>query len=79
MIDIIFFAELDLCVLPTRRRLLVLVNPNSGPGKAVQIFENSVKSMLEEADIIFQVLITGKLFLYLYVHVNVPIISLGRN
>ena len=40
-----------------------MINPHSGPGKAQQIFENSVKSMLDEADIVYKVLITGLYFM----------------
>ncbi|XP_062611044.1 sphingosine kinase 2-like isoform X2 [Saccostrea cucullata] len=46
------------CEAPLQRKILVLINPFSGPGKARQIFENGVSSMLEEADISFKMVIT---------------------
>ncbi|XP_061181666.1 sphingosine kinase 2-like isoform X2 [Saccostrea echinata] len=50
--------DLENCEAPLQRKILVLINPFSGPGKARQIFENGVSSMLEEADISFKMVIT---------------------
>ncbi|XP_061181665.1 sphingosine kinase 2-like isoform X1 [Saccostrea echinata] len=51
-------TDLENCEAPLQRKILVLINPFSGPGKARQIFENGVSSMLEEADISFKMVIT---------------------
>lgn len=53
--------DIESCEVPLPRKLLVLINPFSGPGKALQIFQNGVSHMLEEADISFKLVITGKL------------------
>lgn len=53
--------DIESCEVPLPRKLLVLINPFSGPGKALQIFQNGVSHMLEEADISFKLVVTGKL------------------
>ncbi|XP_052070628.1 sphingosine kinase 1-like [Mytilus californianus] len=50
--------EVEFCMLPPSPTVLVLINPHSGPGKAQQIFESTVKPMLDDADIDYKVLIT---------------------
>ncbi|XP_046352905.2 sphingosine kinase 2-like [Haliotis rufescens] len=50
--------DLDSCCPPAPGRLLVLINPHSGPGKALQIFNNEVKPMLEEAEIPYKMQVT---------------------
>lgn len=39
--------------LPSRRKLLILINPFSGSGKSVKLFQEQVEPMLNEADIEF--------------------------
>ncbi|XP_067672040.1 sphingosine kinase 1-like [Haliotis asinina] len=50
--------DLDSCCPPAPGRLLILINPHSGPGKALQIFSNEVKPMLEEAEIPYKMQVT---------------------
>ncbi|XP_046574182.1 LOW QUALITY PROTEIN: sphingosine kinase 1-like [Haliotis rubra] len=50
--------DLDSCCPPPPGRLLILINPHSGPGKGLQIFENEVKPMLEEAEIPYKMKVT---------------------
>lgn len=40
------------------RRLLVFVNPNSGPGAALKIFNTRVRSFLGEANISYDLVVT---------------------
>lgn len=42
------------------RRLLVLINPKSGKGQALALFNNHVQHMLEEADITYTLQVTGE-------------------
>ena len=42
------------------KKLLVLVNPNSGAGHAVQIFQKNVVPILGEADVPYEVLVTSR-------------------
>ncbi|XP_033736835.1 sphingosine kinase 1-like [Pecten maximus] len=51
-------AEVETCTLPESKRLLILINPHSGPGKAQQIFEKEVVPMLNEANADYEVKIT---------------------
>ncbi|XP_069124226.1 sphingosine kinase 1-like isoform X2 [Argopecten irradians] len=51
-------AEVQTCTLPESKRLLILINPHSGPGKAQQIFEKEVVPMLNEANADYEVKIT---------------------
>lgn len=44
---------------PKRRRCLVLVNPFGGAGKAVEIFQDKVAPMMAEANVAFNLVITG--------------------
>ncbi|XP_060076120.1 sphingosine kinase 1-like [Ylistrum balloti] len=50
--------EVETCTLPESKRLLILINPHSGPGKAQQIFEKEVAPMLNEANADYEVKIT---------------------
>ncbi|OWF53322.1 sphingosine kinase 1-like isoform X2 [Mizuhopecten yessoensis] len=50
--------EVETCTLPESKRLLILINPHSGPGKAQQIFEKEVAPMLNEANTDYEVKIT---------------------
>ena len=43
-----------------RRHLLVLVNPVSGQGKAVQEFQEQVRPLFELAEINFTAVVTGE-------------------
>ncbi|XP_078317345.1 sphingosine kinase 1-like isoform X1 [Crassostrea virginica] len=51
-------TDIESFELPLQRKLLVLINPFSGAGKALQIFQNGVSHMLEEADIFFKMVVT---------------------
>ncbi|KAK3728535.1 hypothetical protein QZH41_011620, partial [Actinostola sp. cb2023] len=44
--------------LPACRKFLVLVNPSSGPGKSLKIFQNHVAPMFREASIDYTLLVT---------------------
>lgn len=56
----VFISDIENCPVPPKPRFLVLVNPHSGPGKAMQIYERQVAPMLDEADIHVKVIQTGK-------------------
>ena len=43
-----------------KRKLLVLINPASGPGKSEKLFRNKVQPLFEVADIELDIVITGK-------------------
>ncbi|XP_060573427.1 sphingosine kinase 1-like isoform X2 [Ruditapes philippinarum] len=43
--------DVDNCPVPPKVKFLVLVNPHSGPGKAMQIYQKQVAPMLDEADV----------------------------
>ncbi len=47
-------------VLDRRRRILVLVNPKSGPGKAGKIFERVLGPTLRQADIPYDLVMTRR-------------------
>ena len=49
--------------LPKRKHHLVLLNPYSGRGKASQIFHQCVKPMFTEAEMDYELVVTGKLSL----------------
>ncbi|KAL5017876.1 hypothetical protein ScPMuIL_003598 [Solemya velum] len=51
-------TDAESCDLPELVKLLVLVNPHSGSGKAMEVFENDVKVMLKEADVQYKVIKT---------------------
>lgn len=44
---------------PTKK-LVVFVNPKSGDGKAVKMFENTVRPALEHANIPFELILTQR-------------------
>ncbi|CAL4121314.1 unnamed protein product, partial [Meganyctiphanes norvegica] len=46
--------------LVSQRKLLILINPNSGPGKAEQIYNKQVAPVLGEAEIPHQVVVTKR-------------------
>ena len=48
--------------LQPAKKLLVLVNPFSGPGKALQIFQERVVPMFAEAGLHFNMVVTGRTF-----------------
>ncbi|XP_078317346.1 sphingosine kinase 1-like isoform X2 [Crassostrea virginica] len=56
--SIVHKEDIESFELPLQRKLLVLINPFSGAGKALQIFQNGVSHMLEEADIFFKMVVT---------------------
>lgn len=45
---------------PANRQLLIFVNPRSGPGRALQIFQQRVVPVLAEADIHYQLIVTDR-------------------
>ncbi|XP_050390467.1 sphingosine kinase 2 [Patella vulgata] len=51
-------ADLESCVPPLRKKLLILVNPKSGPGRAVSIFKQEILPMITDADIPYKMIIT---------------------
>ncbi|KAL3875800.1 hypothetical protein ACJMK2_033716 [Sinanodonta woodiana] len=51
-------TAVDRCPVPPKKNLLVLINPHSGPGKAMQIFQNDVVPMLDEAEIKYDLIKT---------------------
>lgn len=59
---VILFPDIEKCPVPPKTKLLVLVNPYSGPGKAMQIYKTYVAPMLAEADIQVKLIQTGKFF-----------------
>ena len=58
----IFIADIDKCEPPPPRKIMVLINPHSGPGKAQEIFQSGVARMLEEADISYTMVVTGEAY-----------------
>ena len=44
---------------PAPRKMLVFINPCSGTGNARKIFNGKPKQILHEADILYEVVITG--------------------
>ncbi|XP_076056458.1 sphingosine kinase 1-like isoform X2 [Oratosquilla oratoria] len=45
---------------PLWKKLLVFINPNSGPGRAHKIFEEQVKPILEEAEVAYDAVVTER-------------------
>ena len=54
-----YFVDLSKAELPEERRILVLVNPASGAGKALSIFKENAAPLLSEAGINFNMVVTG--------------------
>lgn len=52
---------MERCKPPPWNQFLILINPHSGPGRALQIFKNDVEPMLCEAGIPFKLIVTGTL------------------
>lgn len=50
--------DVDVCEAPPWGRFLFLVNPHSGPGRALQIFKNEVEPMIVEASIPYKLIVT---------------------
>lgn len=50
----------DASLLPARCRLLVLLNPHGGKGKALQLFWSHVQPRLAQAGISFTLMLTGE-------------------
>ncbi|KAK3590961.1 hypothetical protein CHS0354_034533 [Potamilus streckersoni] len=48
----------DRCPVPPKKNFLVLINPHSGPGKAMQIFQDDVVPMLDEAEVKYDLIKT---------------------
>ncbi|KAK7112373.1 sphingosine kinase 2-like [Littorina saxatilis] len=51
-------GDVDSCESSPMDRFLILVNPHSGPGRAMQICKGEVEPMLEEACIPFKIIVT---------------------
>ncbi|KAK7506471.1 hypothetical protein BaRGS_00002583 [Batillaria attramentaria] len=51
-------SDVDTCEPPPWGRFLFLVNPHSGPGRAMQIFKNEVEPMIAEANIPYKLIVT---------------------
>ncbi|BFZ17215.1 hypothetical protein BsWGS_20254 [Bradybaena similaris] len=51
-------TDIPSCVPPPRGRMLLLINPHSGPGKAYTIFRNEIAPMLYEACIPYKAVVT---------------------
>lgn len=47
-------------ISPPPRKVLILINPKSGPGKAPQVFKERVVPLLAESDTIYDLLITDR-------------------
>lgn len=50
---------IEFCAPVNHGKLKVLVNPHSGPGKALQIFQKQVVPMLDEAELKYDLVTTG--------------------
>lgn len=57
--DLKFLPLLIDSPLPAARKLLVLINPSSGPGKSLEVFREKVEPMLGDADINYKAIVTG--------------------
>lgn len=57
---VLFVAHCPRGLLPRPCRVLVLLNPRGGKGKALQLFQSRVQPLLEEAEISFKLMLTGK-------------------
>lgn len=55
-----FVADYPWGLLPRPCRVLVLLNPRGGKGKALQLFQRHVQPLLEEAEISFKLILTGE-------------------
>lgn len=55
-----FIAGCPRGLLPRPCRVLVLLNPRSGRGKALQLFQRFVQPLLEEAEVSFKLTLTGE-------------------
>ena len=57
--------------MPSLPRLLVFVNPFSGPGRALHIFQQSVVPVFAEAGLQYHLIVTGYVF-YLLLLMTIP-------
>lgn len=57
---VLFVVECPRGLLPRPCRVLVLLNPQGGKGKALQLFQSRVQPFLEEAEITFKLILTGE-------------------
>lgn len=55
-----FAASSPRSVLPRPCRVLVLLNPRGGKGKALQLFRSHVQPLLAQADVSFMLVLTGE-------------------
>jgi len=53
------FVDLHELQLPSLPRFLVLVNPFSGPGRALHIFQQSIVPVFAESGLQYHLLVTG--------------------
>ena len=56
-----FISDLSQMQLSNPKRMLVLVNPCSGPGKALSIFQERIVPIFAESGIHFNMIITGNI------------------
>ena len=54
-----YFVDLHQLEMPSLPRLLVLVNPFSGPGRALHIFQQSIVPVFAEAGLQYHLVVTG--------------------
>jgi len=57
------------------RRLLVLVNPFSGTGKALHLFQQHVVPVFAEASLQYQLVVTGSILLSACIFTSPPSVS----
>jgi sphingosine kinase len=53
------FTDVRQLSVPPSKKLLVLVNPFSGPGTALSLFQERVVPMFAEAGILYHLIVTG--------------------
>jgi len=56
---VLYFADLHQLDMPSLPKLLVFVNPLSGPGRALHIFQQSVVPVFAEAGLQYHLIVTG--------------------
>ena len=64
--NLIYFLDSETVSANKSKKWLFLVNPKSGPGKALSIFQQRVVPMLAEAGIEFKLIVTSMLITNTY-------------
>lgn len=59
VLTLLFYTEFSRSLLPRPRRLLLLVNPFSGRGQAMQWCQTHILPMIREANISYNLIQTG--------------------